>query len=335
MKFGKKDFDKLKVRFRQFGGMKLVKEYTRLGLFGPLAKQAFSCIIHGKSFKSLYPVITKRVNKVLLERYAAVDGNVLIENAKPIHAVSDRPHLWWCWIQGEEKAPVLAKVCLESLRRTFPEYDVVVISKDNMHEWVRFPQHILEKYQQGIIPHVCMTDLLRLELLIRYGGIWIDSTVLCTLPEREDAIDLRGLHAPSVKEMLETELFLFQYATPGNAWNGNVSTWFIASHPGNRLLLDVLAKLYAYWKDYDCLLQYYMIHLFIEDAARRYPTMIMSMPYGWSVPCLELGKHLGDTFNPEQWIRFSNKVYWHKLSYRGVEKYGEGSYYSEMCHTTN
>lgn len=322
-----KDFDRLRARFRQFGGLKLVREYIRLGLLVPLVKQFFSCYVHGQSFKSLYPVITKRVNKVLLDKYAAVEGNALIESLKPLHVVSDRPHLWWCWIQGEEKAPALAKVCLESLRRSFPEYEVVVISQENMHEWVQFPPHILEKYQQGIIPHVAMTDLLRLELLIRYGGIWIDSTVLCTLPESEDAIDLRGLHAPSVKEMLEAELFLFQYATPGNAWNGSVSNWFIASHPGNPLLADVLSKLYAYWKDHDCLLQYYMMHLFIADAARQYPEMIQSMPYGWSVPCIVLGKHLGDTFNPEQWNRFSNKVYWHKLSYRGVETYGEGSYY--------
>ena len=44
---------------------------------------------------------------------------------------------------------------------------------------------VMEKWEKGIITHTHMTDLLRLELLIKYGGMWIDATVLCTAKEEE------------------------------------------------------------------------------------------------------------------------------------------------------
>lgn len=42
---------------------------------------------------------------------------------------------------------------------------------------MEFPKYIEEKWKRGVITHTHMTDLLRLELLIRYGGTWIDATV--------------------------------------------------------------------------------------------------------------------------------------------------------------
>jgi len=329
-----KDFGKLKNRVQQFGGLKLIREYSRLGLFWPLAKQFFSCLCHKRSFKSLYPIISQRVNKLLLEKYAVLDGSQIDRDLVPIQFDKQHPRIWWCWMQGEEKAPALAKACLKSLRSVFSDCQVVVITEENMHEWVQFPEYIIEKYHKGIIPPVLMSDLLRLELLIRYGGIWVDSTVLCTLPNYDDSRYVKGLHAPSLKEMLDADLFLFQYAQPDTHWNGSVSNWFIAAHHHNRLLCDVLAKLYAYWRDYDCVLQYYMMHMFIADVSKHYPEMIQNIPYGWSVPCLELGKHLGERFDAAHWQKFSNKVYCHKLSYRGVERYGVGSYYARIIDST-
>ena len=38
----------------------------------------------------------------------------------------------------------------------------------------------MEKWEKGRIPAAMFSDLLRVELLIKYGGTWIDSTVLCT-----------------------------------------------------------------------------------------------------------------------------------------------------------
>ena len=49
-----------------------------------------------------------------------------------------------------------------------------------MNEYVQFPDYIVRKWKEGVISNTHLSDLLRLELLIRYGGLWIDSTTYMT-----------------------------------------------------------------------------------------------------------------------------------------------------------
>ena len=59
-------------------------------------------------------------------------------------------------------------------------YEVIVIDEKNWREYIDLPDYIIRRRERKQIPPAHFTDLLRLELLIRYGGTWIDSTVLCT-----------------------------------------------------------------------------------------------------------------------------------------------------------
>ena len=45
---------------------------------------------------------------------------------------------------------------------------------------MELPGYIVEKWGKGQIPAALFSDLLRLQLLIKYGGMWIDSTVFCS-----------------------------------------------------------------------------------------------------------------------------------------------------------
>ncbi len=64
------DFKKLISRFRQFGGMRLVWEYAKLGALWPAIKAGVRCLVKGQSFKGIYPVVLKKVESFLVERYA-------------------------------------------------------------------------------------------------------------------------------------------------------------------------------------------------------------------------------------------------------------------------
>lgn len=88
--------------------------------------------------------------------------------------------IWWCWLQGEESAPPLCKACLESLRKNLPEKKIIVVTEGNFTDYAEFPPFIMKKYRKGIISRTHFSDLLRLELLLRHGGTWIDATVYCT-----------------------------------------------------------------------------------------------------------------------------------------------------------
>ncbi|MBT8922009.1 capsular polysaccharide synthesis protein, partial [Lactobacillus delbrueckii subsp. bulgaricus] len=88
--------------------------------------------------------------------------------------------IWWCWLQGEDKAPRVTKTGLASLRRNLPDYDLRVVTWDNINDYVDLPQVIYNKFEAGWISGAQFSDILRLALLSEYGGFWVDSTVYCS-----------------------------------------------------------------------------------------------------------------------------------------------------------
>ena len=77
--------------------------------------------------------------------------------------------------------------------------------------------------------------------------------------------------------------------------------------------------LYAYWKDYDCTLDYYMFHLFFSLIAKEYPKEIARMPYGYSPNSLVLLHHWGEKFDLKKWDKLTSQVSFHKLAFRVSE----------------
>ena len=88
--------------------------------------------------------------------------------------------IWICWFQGIERAPELVKTCYKSVKRWYPDNDIVLITKENFRDYVDIPEYVISKWKKGKILNAHFSDILRLALLIKYGGLWIDATVFCT-----------------------------------------------------------------------------------------------------------------------------------------------------------
>ena len=229
--------------------------------------------------------------------------------------------VWFCWLQGFEQAPSVVKACYRSLEQHLTDREIKVITAENRREYVELPDYIVSRWEKKQMPPALFTDLLRLELLIRYGGTWIDATVLCTGIEHS-------------KEYLDTDLFMFQYRSPENssgAFEG-ISNWFITSCSNNEVLLVLRDMLYAYWKDYDCALYYFIFHLFFSMLAGVYPDAIANMPYGYSVWSLTLENHWTEPFNQRKWDKLTGLVNFHKLYYRIDDKVkmDKGNFYNRI-----
>ena len=69
-KFKRMDFLKLRTRYKQFGGTKLIWQYTKLGAFGSDVKAGVRCLVKRQSFKGIYPEVLKRVEPFLVKQYA-------------------------------------------------------------------------------------------------------------------------------------------------------------------------------------------------------------------------------------------------------------------------
>ena len=162
--------------------------------------------------------------------------------------------VWWCWLQGEENAPELCKACLESLRKNLKDREIIVITENNLWDYVDFPDFIKEKYEKGIITRTHFSDLLRLELLTRHGGTWIDSSVYCT---------------GDGKEIFDVPLFMYENWKRGDV-SVVTSSWLISSEIGNPILCATRDLLYKYWREYDFMLHYFIFHIFFKIATEKY-----------------------------------------------------------------
>ena len=95
--------------------------------------------------------------------------------------------VWTLWWQGEEAAPDIVKVCIESQKKAFSAVgaELVVLTSDNWRNYISLPEHIIKKVENGTITLTHFSDIIRAELLKTHGGIWIDATVYCTKPVEE------------------------------------------------------------------------------------------------------------------------------------------------------
>lgn len=269
-------------------------------------KGVVRCLVKRQSFKAIYPEVLKRVKPYLTERFQV--SRFKIQDNDLSH---EHPRIiWWCWLQGKKQAPPIVQACYTSLKRSLPEYDIKVIDAENWKKHVVLPDFIVKRWEKNHIPHALFSDLLRLELLIKYGGTWIDSTVLCTLDPSFKFQD------SSAQKYLEADLFLFQYTPEGTTSGISISNWFISAHSNNVVLMILRDMLFAYWNDYNCTLDYYIFYLFFAMVAMEYPEQIAAIPYGYSMNSLVLLHHWSEKFEQMKWNKLTENVCFHKLAFR-------------------
>lgn len=324
------DLKKLITRYKQFGGAKLVWQYAKLGAVPTVLKGLWRFTVKGSWFKvgvfqcckGLYGEVIRRVEPFLVQKYGARAQE--FKSSRSSYLTHEHPKvIWWCWLQGIENAPSIVRACYNSLVQGewFREngYKVNVIDAENWKEYVELPGYMEKKWEKKQIPPALFSDLLRLELLIKYGGTWIDSTVLCTGNVNDNHND----------NFLNADLFLFQYTQQGSI-PISISNWFISACSNNEVLIVLRDMLYAYWKDYDCTLDYYIFHLFFAMISKEYPEQILAMPYGQSQNSLVLLHHWGEKFEQKKWDNLTSKVCFHKLAFRIPQnvKEDEGNFYN-------
>lgn len=228
-------------------------------------------------------------------------------NALPEYKIFDdqSKNIWWCWLQGEDNAPDLCKSCLQSVRKNFPDYNITVITENNLSRYIEMPEYILNKYNKGIIGRAHFADILRTMLLVKYGGVWIDSTVFCS--GRND-------------DLLKEPLFVFQ------DWKFNreqacvCSNWFLSARKGDPILRTTLDLVLEYWKRNDFAKNYFFYHLFFHMATERYIDEWNKMPRYSNIPPHILQFELYHPFTKKRFEEICSGSNFHKLTYKSSIK---------------
>lgn len=295
----------LKKLYKKVNGGKVIKEYAKAHV---LFHAILMMLIEGTRKKSLEIVresVTNRIVNRLRRQYAGVIKDFKKRENEII--TRERMHsniVWVCWLQGIEDAPSIVKICYNSLIKNLDNKEIILLTESNYREWVSFPDYIQTKIDEGIISRTHMTDLLRLELLEHHGGTWIDATVYCS-----------GSNIPNY--IWDSDLFIYQIMKPGlEAHAQRTSSWFITSCTNNPLLMLTKELLYEYWKTHKSMVDYFLIHDFIELAIEAYPEeWLKVVPVSSSVPHILLLR-LQESYNDKVWQATKEMTPFHKLTWK-------------------
>lgn len=295
---------KIKEVFKKQGGTKLLKQYWQSGA---LITAVGEFLLLGKSrtaLEILRQAATLKTKQKLEKKYRwkleEFDKNYIDRN----HEASDI--IWICWFQGMDSAPDLVQKCYESVVSNNPEKNVIVITEENMSEYVTFPDYIIDRWKRGVITHTHMTDLLRLELLIKYGGLWLDATVLCT--------------GKAPEYFFNSELFFFQTLKPGRDGHASyISSWLMGARTNNKILMATKSLCYEYWKSNNAMWDYFLLHDFMSIVLDKYEDDWKKIiPRDNATPHILLLR-LFEEYDENTWAAIKNQTQFHKLTYKFSE----------------
>lgn len=307
--------------------------YSKYGLSWTILQLGVKFITKDITRDEAYLIIRRKVNERLQEEFADyIQSRVRVYeeanigfcnqrhsyNGNGVHSMDYGPNyngnrvVWTCWLQGFDFAPAIVRSCQESQKRHIIDRRIVQLTRNNYTDYVRLPEHIVQKYERGKIPPALFADLLRLEVLIEHGGTWMDATILLT----DDG--------PRLKELLDADLFMFQALKKGDRSFYGISNWFISAKCCSRPLMVLRDVLTEYWRIYDVTLNYYMFHDFFCTIAQYYPEEIEAMPRKNRLGPLQLMQRNGYEFDSngirikdDLWVRkLLENVCVHKIDYK-------------------
>lgn len=149
------------------------------------------------------------------------------------------------WGQGFESAPAVVQRCHAALRLNNPSADIHELTDARVPFYVDIPEAILAALGDD---RTHKSDLIRLALLERYGGIWLDATCFVSEPL-----------TPRVDRLLENgDTFGFTYSP------AMISSWFLASRQSSYVIHLWRAALFMWWEERGELLGYFLLHHFFE-----------------------------------------------------------------------
>ena len=174
--------------------------------------------------------------------------------------------IWTLWLQGRENAPELVKRCLRSWEYHNPGWTIRVLDAETLPAYIDLSDFAATP-EKDFTPQA-LSDIVRIELLATYGGVWVDAALFCRRPLDE---------------------WLFGYLHSGLfgfGWSQAPLCSFLAAARGNRAVDIWRREMRAYW---------------IGCPPRLRDSLRKRSPIGWVVEVSnDLARHVGDGMVPRR-----------------------------------
>tara|TARA_Y100000389_G_C17445970_1_gene511620 strand:+ start:1259 stop:2146 length:888 start_codon:yes stop_codon:yes gene_type:complete len=143
------------------------------------------------------------------------------------------PKIIWTFWDGEPSE--LVKKCIRTWKRHNPDFEVIVLDKENVKTYLPDLEIDKLKHVDGIAH---LSDIIRVHILALYGGIWSDASILCTKPydwilqKQEDTnAEFVGFYIDD----FTTEKY--------KSYSPIIENWFFACVPNSQMMKDWRDKL--------------------------------------------------------------------------------------------
>lgn len=212
---------------------------------------------------------------------------------------NDSGYLFLLWFQGWDNAPFIVEYCRKSVEKYVPDRKIIYLDDNNIMEYIDIPNDIKEMHKQGIIGNAHYSDIIRLELLKTYGGLWLDATVLLT-----GKID---------NYITNSSIFALQFPT---YYARSISNWLIYAHSNQIIIEETLRLLYLYWRTEKKSVNYYSMHFLFRIVTNVYNDEWKNVPFFTNSNCVVLQSELDDRYNEQRVNEILNMSNIHKLNHR-------------------
>jgi len=167
--------------------------------------------------------------------------------------------IWMYWDKGVEQAPHLVRKCVRSIVDNNPTWDVAVLSNASLSQYLS-PMEYLASVEMSV---QARSDVIRIALLHKYGGVWADSTVFCSIPLDSWLPFLAG----------DAGFFAFRYKhwKRGQTDGTPVSSWFLYADNSSSFIHAWIQEIHRFWA---------------QAALRGQKKKKIMIPYFWVHNCL-------------------------------------------------
>ena len=209
------------------------------------------------------PALKERVRRILCPRIPPTSGRGHRPvGPKTINALTQcswtnrwglvspmRKVIWTLWFQGWDSAPNLVRACLESWKSHNADWEIRALDADNLQDFLAADSdEVLRSIDDG--PLDAKSDLIRIALLRKFGGVWVDATLYCLRPLDE--------WLPAV---MQSGFFAFERPGPDRL----LSSWFLATETNHRIITHWFDACQSYWHGRTERHHYFWFHYLFED----------------------------------------------------------------------
>jgi hypothetical protein len=158
--------------------------------------------------------------------------------------------IWTLWLQGWDRAPAMINACLQTWRKHNRGWEVRALNSSDISD-VLNGDPVVSLVADKDLPPEAFSDVVRIALLQRYGGIWVDSSCYCLKP-----LDA-WLH-----EELRNGFFAFVRPGPDRM----LSSWFLAASENNYIVEKWYELTTKYWTNRSVRDHYFWFHYLFAAA---------------------------------------------------------------------